>query len=59
MREVLLAAIGGGRAGSAAAGASSSTTTRERMLKLNELLADGLVSKEEFDVKRQAIIDNL
>ena len=59
MREVLLAAIGGGRAGSAAAGASSSPTTRERMLKLNELLADGLVSKEEFDVKRQAIIDNL
>ena len=59
MREILLAAIGGGRAGSTAAGASSSTTTRERMLKLNELFEHGLVSKEEFDAKRQAIIDNL
>ena len=28
------------------------------MLNLNELLAAGLVTQEEFDAKRQAIIDD-
>lgn len=56
-RDLILAALGGNRAGPAAAAASSSTTPRERMLNLNELLAAGLVSQEEFDVKRQAILE--
>lgn len=57
-RDLILHAMGGNRAGPAAAAASSSTTPRERMLNLNELLAAGLVTQEEFDAKRQAIIDD-
>ena len=57
-RDLILHAMGVNRAGPAAAAASSSTTPRERMLNLNELLAAGLVTQEEFDAKRQAIIDD-
>ena len=40
-------------------GSSLSAPSAAYPPRMNELLADGLVSKEEFDVKRQAIIDNL
>ena len=57
-RDLILHAMGVNRAGPAAAAASSSTTPRERMLNLNELLAAGLVTQEEYDAKRQAIIES-
>ena len=43
----------------AAAGKGPGLTVRERMLQLNELLDAGLVTKQEFEAKRQVILDAL
>jgi hypothetical protein len=62
MRDVLLAAINSGRAGPAAAASSSMPppmSVRERMLQLSELLDAQLVTKEEFEAKRRAILDGI
>lgn len=43
----------------AAADKGPGLTVRERMLQLNELLDAGLVTKQEFEAKRQVILDAL
>jgi len=61
-RDVMLAAINSGRAGPAAAASSSlppQMSVRERMLQLSELLDAQLVTKEEYDAKRQLILDGV
>lgn len=38
---------------------NNSKTTKDKLLQLNELKAEGLITEEEFSIQRQKILDSI